>query len=164
MAFVKFMFKGAGANRVRTFPAQPTWEQLASTIAPLFKIPTDNIDVVGVSKDGETIALSNEEDLQGFFEVADQSLEIIKLVVRDLRESHRKCIPLPHSILAQCFVRFPAHAIPIDISSSHLLPRPASHCVILYPALISLPASLLIPIISRTPFSFVGGFKSILHR
>ena len=105
MSFIPlFKFKKANAStRLGHFDTQPTWGDLASKVANLFHIPLEDVGVAFVGEHRETITLSNEQDLQYFYESLDQSSGEIKFVVQNLRtpdgESAFPSCPAPADVL-----------------------------------------------------------------
>jgi hypothetical protein len=101
MPFGPVKLKKANApTRLAHFDAQPSWGDLASKIADLYSMSPKNVSVnfVDQAKD-VVVSLTNEQELQCFYEHFDQSFGEIKFVVQDLqtpdRESVSDCSCLP---------------------------------------------------------------------
>ncbi len=70
---MNFVFSNAGTAIFVTFDAWPSWGDLASTIAWLFGISSNNVAVIFIHEAKGKSTLKNEEDLQYFYEVFDPS-------------------------------------------------------------------------------------------
>ena len=84
---VKLKKASASAELTRTklarFDARPSWRDLASKIDEEFRISPDNVGVVFLDVEDQ-LTLTNEKDLQSFYEVFDPSSGKIEFVVQDL--------------------------------------------------------------------------------
>jgi hypothetical protein len=84
--------------KLACFEARPSWRDLASKIAELFSISSNNVAVIFIDEEGE-FTLKNEKDLQPFYKVFGPSSRKIKFVVQDLQapdcESPSKRLSLP---------------------------------------------------------------------
>src|SRR6267154_3274759 len=86
MSLVRFQLKKADASTQHAnFPEKPSWEDLASEITRSFGVPPDYAAVVFIDKDKKPISLTNEQELQGFYDSLNHSPEVIKFVVQDSR-------------------------------------------------------------------------------
>lgn len=79
--------KKADLTKLACFDAQPSWGDLASKIAELFRIESaEKVGVNFIDGAGDVVPLINEQGLQWFYsEHFDQSSGKIKFVVEDLQ-------------------------------------------------------------------------------
>ena len=69
MSFVQFKLKKADTStRHEYFHEKPSWEDLASEITRSFGVPPHYAGVVFIDKDKKPISLTNEQELQGFYD------------------------------------------------------------------------------------------------
>ena len=88
MPLVPFKLKKANAPaKLAHFDAQPSWGDLASKIANLFNIPPKDIGVAFIDKAKDAVTLTNDQELQDFYQSFDRSSEEVKFVVQDLQTS-----------------------------------------------------------------------------
>jgi len=57
----------------------------------LFDVPLDHVGVAFIDEDKNTISLTNEQELQGFYHSLDHSPEVIKFIVQDLTAPDGEC-------------------------------------------------------------------------
>jgi hypothetical protein len=69
--------------RLVGFPNQPIWEELASRIGVIYRIPPERVEIA-FQRDGEMIAINDNEALQHFYEFSYQPPESAKFVVQDI--------------------------------------------------------------------------------
>ncbi len=87
MTFIFILQKVNDATaRFANFHARPSWGELASKIARLYSISSNNVSLIFIHEARGTSTLKNEEDLQSFYDVFDPSSGTIKFVVVPDRE------------------------------------------------------------------------------
>jgi hypothetical protein len=92
MSLVRFKLKKANAlTKLANFHEKPSWGDLASEISRLFGVPPDYVGVAFIDKDKDTISLTNEQELQAFYDSPDHSPEVIKFVVYHVRAPDGEC-------------------------------------------------------------------------
>lgn len=104
MPFIIKLKKASAPTQTKLayFEARPSWRDLASKIAGLFSISSNNVAVVFIHEAEGEFTLKNEEDLQSFYEVFDPSSGKIKFVVQDQQTpdcesaSNRLSLPIIH--------------------------------------------------------------------
>ena len=75
-----------GLTRRVSFPARPSWNELAARIQALYNIPLGRLGVSYVDSDGDEVTLSSEEELRDFYDTVDtgQEKQLIKFRVVEL--------------------------------------------------------------------------------
>jgi hypothetical protein len=107
MTLVRFKLKKANTPaRLAHFDARPHWEDLASKIANLFNTPPKDIGVAFIDKAKDAVTLTNDQELQDFYQSFDQSSGEIKFVVQDLQTPDgesafsRFCLTIPMALVS----------------------------------------------------------------
>jgi hypothetical protein len=90
MPFVVKLKKANASTTFARFDARPSWGDLASEIAELFKISSNNVGVVFLDEDKEKYTITTEVQLQSFYEAFNPSSGKIKFVVQDLQTPDRE--------------------------------------------------------------------------
>ena len=83
---VLFKLKQANAqSQLTSFDGLPDWERLASRITEMFNIPSKHVGVAFVDEAQETFILTDDHELQLFYESLDQASPRTKItfVVQD---------------------------------------------------------------------------------
>ena len=96
MSFLVKLKKANTLNIHLYFDTLPDWGVLAKNIEEQYSVPPENLNL-DFPKDGHISRITNEQDLQNFYEQHDHSSKKIKFVVQDRLAPD--CEPPPFSIL-----------------------------------------------------------------
>ncbi|KAF8317523.1 hypothetical protein F5887DRAFT_1088745 [Amanita rubescens] len=77
--------KKANTLTLARFDARPSWGDLASEIADLFRISSNHVGVVFIDEAKNAIILTKEQELQSFYKAFDPFSGKLKFVVQDLQ-------------------------------------------------------------------------------
>jgi hypothetical protein len=84
MSFLVKLKKANALNIGLYFDTLPDWRVLAKHIEEQYSVSPENINL-DFLKDGRISRITNEQDLQNFYEQHDHSSKKIKFVVQDLQ-------------------------------------------------------------------------------
>jgi hypothetical protein len=115
----KFKLKKANApTKVVTFDGLPRWQDLASRISGIYKIPQDRVELALIDG-GDVVPYRDQEDLEQFYNAFYNPDNINKLVVQNVDDPDREYVVVSGQILAH--PAYPAIVVPFVCDNASTL-------------------------------------------